>query len=518
MLWLGVHFPLLPLEVFTAGRTCAEPEVVIQDSRVVLRNTAAVEAGIAMGSTLATAHSIAAGVRHHRRNPERELERLTLLGEVLYGFSARVSLMPAAAGVVLEIGGSLKLFGDVDQLAQRAHTLCRDLGHEVRIRWAATPLACLTLASADVAGLGQVPLARAALEPEQLTPERIERFANMGIRTLGQLLALPSRGLAARFGEDLVDYLARLTGERPDPRPAISPPERFRATLHLLEPLRSKEALAFPMQRLLIDLQHWLVARQLGAEQLRWGFSGSGNRDLEIAPTREMNVRFARAQQRREAFLEITRLQMAEAVLPEEVIGLHLEANQLVPWAAGSRGLFHALPGMQSPADELHGLDELVDQLRARLGRGACYSLEVQQQHLPEQAWIGTPPKLALPQRPSRRGRKTGTKVAESSADDSAATQVPALKRPLWLFDPPRAIAPGQLTLLRGPERIHTGWWLGGSERAKPDAALQESAVSGTQAPMGELRDYYVARHRSGATCWVFVDSREHWFLHGYFS
>jgi protein ImuB len=500
MLWLGIHFPRLPLEVFTAGQDNPEPEVVIHDSRVMLRNAAAAEAGIALGSTLATAHSIAAGVRHHRRSPEREIERLTLLAEVLYGFSARVSLMPAAAGVVLEVGRSLKLFGNVDQLAQRAQALCHDLGHEASIRWAATPLACLTQARADADCLDQVPLSQAAIEPEALNAERIERFANMGIHTLGQLLALPSRGLASRFGKDLVDYLARLTGDRPDPRPTIAPPERFHATLHLLEPLDSKEALIFPMQRLLIDLQHWLVARQLGAERLRWRFLGSGG----IAPC-AMVVRFARAQQRREAFLEITRLQMAEAVLPAEVISLELEAHRLVPWSAGSRGLFHNLPGMHSPADELQGLDELVDQLRARLGRGACYSLEVRQQHLPERAWAEVTPGSALPRQPPRHARKAV--AGEASQPHAGATLPHAQKRPLWLFDPPRPIALRQLTLLRGPERIHTGWWLAG---AQPDTAAN--------APDGEFRDYYVARHQSGAECWVFIDPRERWFLHGYFS
>ncbi|MFU8817337.1 MAG: Y-family DNA polymerase [Pseudomonadales bacterium] len=540
MLWLGVHFPLLPLEVFTAGRACADPQVVIHDSRVVLRNTAAIEAGIGLGSTLATAHSIAAGVRHYRRNPERELERLSLLAEVLYGFSARVSLMPMAAGVVLEIGGSLKLFGDVDQLAQRARALCHELGHEVRIRWAATPLAALTLARADTSSLGQVPLDQAAIEPKQLTPERIERFANMGIRTLEQLLALPSRGLAQRFGKDLLDYLARLTGERPDPRPSISPPERFHATLHLLEPLDSKEALIFPMQRLLIDLQHWLVARQLGAEQLRWYFSASGSSvaasdagdRADVAPERQsrvcMPVRFARAQQRREAFLEITRLQMADMVLPEEVIGLELEAPRLIPWAAGDRGLFHNQPGMHSPADEMQGLDELVDQLRARLGRGACYSLEVQEQHLPERAWAGVTPQLAAPRPPPRHRRKkasapapaaTAKSPAATAKSPAATAKSPAQshgkagKRPLWLFEPPRAIGLQQLTLLRGPERIHTGWWLTGGETATPSEHPQ-----GVQTPPSEIRDYYVARHHSGAECWVFVDPQERWFLHGYFA
>src|SRR5690606_17349618 len=166
--------------------------------------------------------------------------------------------------------GSLKLFGDADELTRRTAALCRGMGHEARIRRASTPLAALIQARADAGSLDRVALRHAAVEPQRLTAERIERLANMGIHTVGQLLALPSRGRAKRFGEDLVDYLARLTGERPDPRRCIRPAERFRADLHLLEPLHSKEALAFPMQRLLTDLHHWLVARQLGAGQLRW--------------------------------------------------------------------------------------------------------------------------------------------------------------------------------------------------------------------------------------------------------
>jgi protein ImuB len=199
-----------------------------------------------------------------------------------------------------------------------------------------------------------------------------------------------------------------------------------------------------------------------------------------------MPVRFARAQQSREAFLDITRLQLTEAILPEDVISIILEAGRLIPWSAShsaSRGLFGTLPGLQS-AGEVDDLDGLVDQLRARLGPDACYSLEIEDQHTPERAW-----NRAAPLRQAR----------------PAAARGQVRKRPLWLFDPPRPVDLRQLVLLRGPERIHTGWWLAGSEEA------------GESSP-GQARDYYVARHHSGAQCWVFADPWERWFLHGYFS
>lgn len=502
MLWLGVHLPLLPLEVFGGGASMGSREIrdrgreaelrsaeassaptVVLDGRgrVVLRNPAAIDAGIARGSTLATAHSIVPELVHYRRSPELEGQRLALLGEILYGFSARVSLAPPAcadepaSGIMLEIGGSLRLFGDAAELVRQVEATCRELGHAVRLRLASTPLAALTLARAGADDLNQVHLSHAAVEPGRLPPEVIERFANMGVHTLGQLLALPARGLARRFDTSLVDFLDRLAGKRPDPRPVIRPAEHFRTAVHLLDPLNSKEAVTFPMQHLLTSLQHWLVTRQLGTEQLRWCFTGSSGERVW------MPVRFTHAQQSREAFLDITRLQLAETALPEDVISLVLEARRLVPWGAASRsgGLFGHLPGLQA-ADDVDDLGELVDQLRARLGRNACYSLEISDQHTPEQAWQRMPP-------------------LQRARGEAGASATPR-RRPLWLFDPPRAVHRGQLELLRGPERIHTGWWLTGSDTA------------------GEARDYYVARHVNGARCWVFTDPSEKWFLHGYFS
>jgi protein ImuB len=224
-----------------------------------------------------------------------------------------------------------------------------------------------------------------------------------------------------------------------------------------------------------------------------------------------MPLRFARAQQSRDAFLDITRLQLAEATLPEDVISLALEARRLTPWSAAShsashsasRNLFGNLPGLQS-VEDTDDLSGLVDQLRARLGQDACYILEVEDQHTPERAW-----KRALPLRHARPPtRKQANKPAgkrpgkQKTKPQENAPRL--LKRPLWLFDPPRPVDRRQLALLRGPERIHTGWWLDDGDELHD--------------PPGQARDYYVARHHSGARCWVFTDPWQRWFLHGYFS
>jgi protein ImuB len=248
------------------------------------------------------------------------------------------------------------------------------------------------------------------------------------------------------------------------------------------------------MQRLLSELHVWLVARQLGAEQIRWRFQGASESSSKNSPknsskeepshTITLPVSFAQAQQSREAFLTITRLKLEAAQLPEDVLSLGLKAERLLPWSADSQELFQLLPGQKGGSgggQTSAQANELVDQLRARLGEQACHGICVVDQHSPEQAW-----------------GKSFPAMRQLSGNEAAQP-----KRPLWLFDPPRRIARNELTLLRGPERIQTAWW-------------RQSIC----------RDYYVARHRNGAECWVFLltnevineDAQNDWYLHGYFA
>lgn len=477
MLWLGLHLPNLGLEIFEAAAP-GTPQVLVEDNRVILQNPAAVAAGITPGSTLATAHSIEPRLRHCNRDEIRERERLELLAGALYGFSSHVSTQPPSS-LVLEAGGSLELFGDLAKLEQAVRETCEALGHVTIMRTALTPSAAMTLARARQDDLKHVPL-----ELTELATSMVERFANMGMHALGALIALPEDELAHRFGPELVNYLKRLTGRMPDPREAVTPAEAFSSRLHLLEAVTGKDALLFPMQRLLGELQIWLVSRQLGAEQIVWTLDDHGSKD-----TAELTIRFARAQQQREAFLDITRLKLESAELPGDVLGIGLRAERLVPWQAGSRTLFQSQPG-QAPADAAG----LVDQLCARLGNRACHGIRPVDQHAPEQAWRRSRP--AMNGRGGRRSRSRSGKHGNGRATDGEEALLPAPdERPIWLLSRPRPINRSELKLLKGPERIRTAWW-----------------------QRGISRDYYVARDRRGAECWAFVDAGNNWYLHGYFA
>ncbi len=481
MLWLALQFPRLGLEVWSQtdvlnGTSRDRPTVLLEDNRVLLVNDRAEAAGIQPGATLATAHSIESRLVHHEREIAREEKRLRFLADALYRFSAQVSL-EAPDAVVLEIGSSLSVFGlDPEALKAEAEALCAEFGHEVRTALASTPGAALVLATAGRKRLASVPLAHARLP----TAKHLERLANMGFKTLGALIPLPDLELGRRFGPEMVDYLARLTGRIPDPRTFIEPAAQFDQALHLLEPVKDKESLHSqagnaPMERLLVELELWLVGHQLGAEQLIWSFSTHTEEDSVVFP-----VSFARAQQRRDAFMKIIRLKLEQVELPDDILNVRLEAVRLVPWLGGSRALFKLLPGDGGMSQT--DANDLIDQLHARLGRDACSRIDSVDQHAPEAAWQTVRPN---PKRTPRSGRN----LATVSASEGCASA-----RPLWLFDPPHPANPNTLTLLKGPERIHTAWWQG--------------AIG---------RDYYVASLENGARCWAFVDARNQWFLHGYF-
>jgi protein ImuB len=483
MLWLALQLPRLGLEVWDpghGGHTDPEGEqaacatVLLEDNRVVLCNPEAAAAGILPGCTLATAHSITADLDHFHRDEEKESVRLEFLAETLYRFSGQVSLAPPD-GIVLEVGSSLALFGDATELAGEAQTFCEELGHRVQWQLAATPLAALVMARAGARRLESVPLHCAEI-PD--AGRNVERFANMGMHTLAPLLELPEVELGQRFGPDLVDYLDRLTGRAPDPRQCIEPSPRFDQALHLLEPVKDKDTLlaqpggAAPMERLLNDLSHWLVAHQLGAEQLVWSFSTHTEAERVVLP-----LRFARTQQSREAFMNIVRLRLEQVELPEEILNVRLTAARLTPWLSGNRNLFKLLSNEGGESDS----SELIDQLRARLGDRACSGIVVHDRHAPESAWAAARPDV----KPARKAN-LARGVGPSQADPPP--------RPLWLFEPPHLTRRDRLTLLNGPERIQTAWW-------------QQTI----------WRDYYVASLESGATCWAFVDARDQWYLHGYF-
>lgn len=480
MLWLAIHLPHLALELFGP---CAQPFVVVDAvgnrPSVHARNRAAARAGIRRGLPLSAARALCADLVSQPREPAAEQAALEGLAAWAGRYTSQVSLQPPT-GLLLEIGGSLTLFGGLAALQRNIGRGLEELGYHPRLGIAPTPLGAWLLARAGDA----VPAADRTELTRRLHPLPIELLEvqaatlhtlhGLGLATLGDCLRLPRAGLARRLTPDLLLYLDRAFGLRPDPRPPYSPPATFAARIALPAEVESIEPLLFPLRRLLLELAGLLHARGAGVQELEL--------ELEHRQRAASRLSLGLLQPSRDAahLLALLRERLERFELPAPVDALALHAGRFPDLDQPHRELFtDSAPGSPDWAS-------LVERLRARLGAEAVNGLGLLADHRPERAW-----QAATPVPP---GGKPALSPVPPDGEDRGGP--PA--RPLWLLAAPQPLqATADLRLLRGPERIEAGWWDGGDT----------------------LRDYFLAITRQGQRLWIYRDAREgRWWAHGVFS
>ena len=108
----------------------------------------------------------------------------------------------------------------------------------------------------EAAALAPLPLSLLPLDPE-----REATLRGWGVRTLGDLAALPAAGLAERLGPDAPRLRRLARGEDDAPLVATPRPETFACTLELEWPVDGLEPLSFILARVLEPLCAGLVGR-----------------------------------------------------------------------------------------------------------------------------------------------------------------------------------------------------------------------------------------------------------------
>ena len=420
------------------------------------------------------------------------LERLAARAQ---RFTPRVSLAPPD-GLLLEVRGSLGLFGGASRLGAAFLADCKAAGARPSLALAPTALAALAGARfIALAGPRAKPfkvvdearlvgaLAPLPLEVLRWPLEVIERLAKVGVRTIGAALRLPRAGFARRFGAETLASLDRLVGRAADPRADFHARERFRMRRGLNYELERHDALLAALAPLLEELGRFLRARQRGITELEcrlWHRHVPATRCVLrlVAPAADPG-----------RLQTLLGERLAVLALPQPVRSCELRSGRLVPLELGAGALWQ--PGEHGGG--VHALAEstaLLESLRARLGAQAVHGLRAHPTHRPETA--------------SRRvDLDVGLNEARTRAPAFDPVPWPAFRRPLWLLPAPELLSErdgwprhhGPLRLLGEPERIETGWW-------------EEEPVA---------RDYYCALDTRGVRLWIFRErARPHrWFLQG---
>lgn len=474
MLWLCLHLASLSADVFTRAGTAREPFVVVAGEGmrqvVVAPGAAAARAGVCPGMALGAARALAPGLSVFPRDEAAEAAALARLAAWAGRFTPFASLAPPRE-VLLEVAGSLKLFGGPDSLSARVEEGLHDLGYAAKTALAPTPLGAAFLArarpGARVTGMEELAsgIASVPLEVLDLAPDTLAALHALGLSCVGDCLRLPRPGLVRRFGEEPLRSFDRALGKLPDPREPFVPPSRFEGRLALPAEAIAAEPLLFAARRLLLELEGYLEARGEGAGEVRFALfhrEGRATR-LEVgllAPARDS----AR-------LLGLLRERLARTKITEPVSAVGLSVETVLPLAPENRELWK-----ERAREVKEEWPELVERLRARLGARAVHGLKVAGEHRPERSFLPTKP----------------------SPGDEPWVFPRFGPRPFWLLPRPAPLARESVTLLAGPERIESGWWDGDDVR----------------------RDYFVALDSAGSRLWVFRerDGGRRWYVHGIFS
>jgi protein ImuB len=473
MLWTALYLPDLPLSVFAragSGRVSAVVSSASHRPDVVAANDTAKRRGIGAGLSIAAALALDPGVAIHLRDERAEAAALKSIALWAGQWTSTISIEPPA-GVQLEISGCLHYFEGLPKLLARIDAGLAALGFSGVIATAPTALAASLLAQAGqsiaIESTADLEPRLTALPVALLDSARpfLDTLTGIGVRTIGDMLALPRDGVARRFGQRLLDEIDRARGIQPDPRPLFVPPERYHGQLELPVPVAEAEALLFAAKRLIVELAGFLQGRGAGVTRLRCDLIHE-----DAAPT--AIVLGLAATRRVEHIVNVLRERLARQTLPDRVEAIRLVSEEIAPLSGQEGELFaganrHGETGTQ-----------WIERVRARLGDNAVRAFDLRPDHRPEQAW---------------RYRSTAPAVAARLPAD-------APRRPLWLLPQPRPLgadpASAQVSLLSGPERIESGWWDGGE--------------------IG--RDYFVGSDAQGGELWLYRDRGGQWFVHGVFA
>lgn len=447
-------------------------------------NAKALQFGIKTQMPLAAAQARTTDLIVIPRNIEKEKKTVALIAEWLSQFTPMVCI--ESAGASLEVSASLRLFGGITAITERIRIGVDELGFDVDIGVAPTPLAAWLLAKASCHGAKRVMCADTAQLPEYLggipllffhwPVEVLQLLGLLGFVYVNDLLQQPRAGLNRRVGNIVVGDLDRALARAPDPRTPIRLAENFRSGIDLPFEMIDMEQLTVPINMLLAQMQGFLQARGAAVSKI------------------ELVLKHGRALATRHGFgaREPIRHAADWICLIRERLGTHpLKAPvSAITLSTENLSLFQKRNESWLPTtDSCHeGWQTLLARITSRLDgdahkdRSSVFSVRLVDDPCPERAW-----------------RIDG-------GNQKRACSQQGKPRPLLLLATPLALSAsggvpqhhGSLEFLTAAERVEAGWW--------------------DNRPV--VREYFVARNPEQEVCWIFCDfcQDKRWYLHGYFS
>jgi protein ImuB len=485
----------------------AEPQLpfaLLETVRAVRRLSAvsleAVRLGLRVGQKATDAMALVPDLTTAEAEPEADAAALTALADWCVRFSPAVA-MDAPDGLFLDVTGVDHLWtGEAKMLADFRERLAANT-LPFRCAIADTPGAAWALAhygeDGAIAPPGEqapllAPLPPAALRLSTETWAQIER---LGLRQVGQLMAIPRGPFGRRFGRAALGRLDQALGREREALTFRRPPSPWFARLAFAEPISAPEDMARVTAAVAAKLCARLETQGQGARRFEVAFHRVDGKALPL----EIGLSLPGRDAARIAKLFAPRLETVDPGFGIEVVTIRAEAVE-------------PISGRQARLDKAReatveeGLSPLVDRLINRLGEDRVWRAQPVESYVPELA-IGRARPLAKPTEARAWDRETPRPTRLFRRPEPVEAVMA-----LTPDDPPTQFRwRGQTHRVRraeGPERVGEEWWKGQIE----------------DADVGHVRDYYRVEDADGGRFWLFraglygdPEAPPKWWLHGVF-
>ena len=517
-LWLCLRFTHLSLNSLDIDINAKQAYAVNAQHKIWQCNATAEKFGVRTNMSISHALMLHAELLLVERDLLTEQQRLQTLNDWAYHYSS-IIVNYNDQSMLLEIGRSINLFNNLEQLINLIRHDLKKLGMNASLGLSHTPKSAYALSfSQNEQNIHSNSLLNTAAQQAKLAAIKIShleldektktKLHDCGFSNFADLQSIDTHELGQRFGKELLNYLEQLEGKKADPQTSIHPEESFEACLDFAEPISNLQWIEQQIERLLTDLHNFINAHQLFCRSFTWRFFHENKQLLGT-----LHIEMSGKHSSLATMLELSQLRLAQLDLKWVFSSIELSSHHLYLKKHFNDDLFDPKPNLEQ-------FNQLIDKLSSRLGHSALFGLDSCLEQLPEMAnkrqhinnasrSLNSNAKRSLKgtlreQRAHYSGRFLNKQGQNSEFQSPISKNQVLYKQPLWLLPKPQCLAKknnkpiynGPLNIINGPDRISSHWWL-----------------------KHQSRDYYMARQKNGRLLWVYFDrSRRDWYLHGLFS
>lgn len=466
-LWIFIHFPQLQLDLLERSNdTASETAVInINSNQICQLNQQAKQAGVKKGMGLASASLMHPQLCLKEYDANIEEQYLTQLANQLYIITSDI-VIHAPQSIVLRVQNMLHLYGGLDQywrvIQQCLNKNRLNYNYASAYSFQAAKLLALNkvkLITDDESTLAKV-LNSCSLQYSGIDNKDLAKLERVGIRHYVDLLNIPTADLANRISKFSMSLVNQLLGKQGARVSFYHPPEQYKNALELLYDIANSDKLLPVIEKMLDDLSSYLYLRNARTLSIKVHYKQREHPELihtynSIRPIYQSGD-----------WLDIISLKLESTKFSSHVYALALYCDKYEVVCSNNEDMF------TNKQSHIAGLN-LLARLQSKLGEQALSQPYFCNDFRPEQA---------------------NAQLNINALSQSPIENTFKYDRPGFLLKEP-CMLDTKVKIIKGPERIYTGWW-------------DDNKV---------CRDYYIAQSEDGQQLWVYKTYQKQWFIHGYF-